>query len=85
MKYICVPEELLETLEFMICDLKNNSLSVTLGEPVEVLNLGAKVRIVDGQNTQWYREFCAAYTTNRTVTRKKSKHDTIIKRRDTTR
>jgi hypothetical protein len=46
---------------------------------------GKQLRVAMDQNPRWYREFCAAYPANRSRPRRRSKPDTIIKRRHTLR
>lgn len=46
---------------------------------------GKLLRVVEAQNPQWYREFCAQYEANRTRPRYGRKPDTLIKRAHTLR
>ena len=44
---------------------------------------GRKKRVAFEQNPEWYRRFCALYESGRSRPRKRSKSDTLIKRRAT--
>lgn len=68
------PKRLRDTLRFMYDELEANRLNVVLIPAPEQAHIGHKIRVAEGQNPPWYKEFCAAYPS--TVGR----NSTIIRR-----
>lgn len=74
-----VTDDLLQAAEFMLFELCQNRLRVLALPPEKQ----CKIRVVVEQNPPWYQEFCATYTAGRKRPRRRRKHDTLIKRRET--
>jgi hypothetical protein len=70
-----------EELSIMLAELESSCLEVILVPTKRYVNVGGCIRVAANKNTQWYREFCARYTSGRG--RKRKKHDTRIRRDDT--
>lgn len=68
----------------MRLELEARRLSVVL-IPAPFGGPDRKIRAVEEQNPGWYRDFCAAFETNRSQPRHGRKPDTLIKRRHTLR
>lgn len=67
-----------EVFQLMLEDLVSHSLSVGL---VPNREGDGYVRVVVDRNCRWYRELCSSFVSGRKKKRKRSKHDTMIKRR----
>lgn len=74
--------------QVMLWELERERLDVTLAPSrlPEIARRGGKIRIINGTNPAWYRDFCRDYApSGRTHPRQKKKPDTYIKRRHTLR
>ena len=68
----------------MLGQLKNQRLEVGLFAAEEQKHCGHKIRGVNNENPEWYKELCSRHTVNRTNKRKrygKKHHDTKISRK----
>lgn len=76
---------MIKAAERMLYELESNRLEVCLipcsGEHFDPRNM-KKIRVAVSQNCKWYRDFCDSYTSGRKRPRNRSKHDTLIKRRE---
>lgn len=66
----------------MLYELESNRLEVVLIPDCYDMILNS-LRVVVSRNCKWYRDFCESYTSGRKRARNRSKHDTLIKRRET--
>lgn len=78
-----IKSELRETAAYMARELEENRLVVVLIPAPIKKHPGHKIRAVESRNPAWYREFCAAHQTSRSIPRKTLKPDTMIKRNHT--
>jgi len=81
---VTAPEELRLTLNIMLGQLKRQRLEVGLFAAEEQKHCGHKIRGVNNENPEWYKELCSRHTVNRTNKRKrygKKHHDTKISRK----
>jgi hypothetical protein len=70
-------------LHLMLAELESNQLEIQLVPCRRRVNEGGCIRVAVSRNTDWYRKFCAAHSSTRV--RRKSAHDTCIKRANTIR
>lgn len=82
---IPMPPELRETFESMKWDISPHGprLDVIKDEAPEQKHSGHGVRIVQGQNAEWYQRFAGQFTANRRKEKVRCRrvHDTLVKRR----
>lgn len=69
--------------EMMLAELEGNQLLVQLVPEKRHTCEGGMIRVAVSKNATWYRQFCAAHTSDRL--RNRSLVDTRIKRRNTVR
>lgn len=77
------PKHLRQIAQEMAFELETNKLIVIKKPSIykDQADRGACYRLVESRNPRWYREICGNYSSNRKKPRRKSKHDTRIKRR----
>lgn len=81
---VTAPEHLRLPLRVMLAELTHERLEVALAGAPDPKHCGHRVRVVNGQNPEWYRELCSRYTVRRRNRRKrlgKKHHDTRIRRK----
>lgn len=66
-------------------ELNRQRLDVVLSFPRRAAHPGHMVRVVNEQNPDWYRKFCASYESSRSDLLKWRKFKTLIKRSNTLR
>lgn len=81
---VTAPEYLRPALGAMLHSLREGRLDVGLATAPDPRHSGHRIRVVNGQNPEWYQELCSQYTVHRRNTRKrlgKKHHDTRIRRK----
>ena len=64
----------------LLDELEASCLEVILIPQRVFTNVGGCVRCAVQKNARWYRDFCAAYPSNRKTPRRRAQVDTLIKR-----